>query len=549
MIKSLFCLKHRRAGTLGLSLFITSCFLFPSPVFSQPDRDNDNFSIPEPKEDVAGDYIWSDGAYYMGFYQMEKPLRISWLLEKFRFIHRKEADNVTAMDEVLDSSWFTNRHGTGNSMTLDELKNGPDTGEKPGGKWTVIKGKGLGINPGFVVRDEQGQILFVKFDPPKYPALGTNADVIASRFLYAAGYNVPEYHMILVDPGNLTLSPKATIRGKYKVKRPMTQADLDGIIAKAPKDEEGRLLANASKGLPGIPKGPFSYLGRRRDDPNDTVRHENRRDLRGLRVIMSWINNTDARRGNSLDVYVEEDGRKYIKHYLIDLSASFGSGNIHPKQEQESHEYRFDPGIVGLSIISVGAWLKPWERGREVQYNEVGHIRADIFEPDNWRGSFANPAFEKMTHRDAFWGAKIVTAFSDEDIAAIVSRGYYLTPGADEFLTRILIERRDKIGRHWFDVKRINPLDEFYVETLSDGGGELRFHDLALDRGYADKNTTTYRYRIDSGPATVTEETLIPLNNSPSRIKIWTSRDNGKSFGKPLRIRLDSGSQITKISR
>ncbi|PCI39634.1 MAG: hypothetical protein COB53_02935 [Elusimicrobia bacterium] len=452
------------------SLFTMIVFLglvLPAAATDSPLRDNDNFSIAEPAEDESGDYIWSDGAYFMAIYQMEKPLDLGWVFRKLHILKKREAENITQKDDVLNSTWFTHRHAR-QQMSHADLARGPGQGNPPTGRWTVIKGKSLGINPGFVAIDEQGRRLFVKFDPPEFPGMGINGDVIASRMLHAAGFNVPEYYHVWLDPKDLILNPKANIRGKYRKKRVMTQNDLELILSKAPRNEQGLLLANVSVGLEGKPKGPFNYLGVRKDDPNDTVRHENRRELRGLRVIMSWINNTDSRRGNSLDMYVAQDGRRYLKHYLIDFSASFGSGNIHPKEAQESHEYFFDPGTVTRSFGALGLWVKPWEKEHPRIYPEIGRFEATTFNPAKWRTSYANPAFEKMTARDAQWGARIVNSFSNEDIRTLVNTGYFPTPGAKEYLIATLIERRNKIGEVWLNQIRPRPWIAQRVHTGPD---------------------------------------------------------------------------------
>jgi hypothetical protein len=81
-----------------------------------------------------------------------------------------------------------------------------------------------------------------------------------------------------------------------------------------------------------------------------------------------------------------------------------------------------------------------------------------------------------MTDRDGYWGAKIVASFSDGQIAAAVDAAGYEDPRARDYLIRNLIQRRDKIARHWFG--RVAPLDFFAVRD-----GALRFHDLAVDIG------------------------------------------------------------------
>ena len=72
---------------------------------------------------------------------------------------------------------------------------------------------------------------------------------------------------------------------------------------------------------------------------------------------------------------------------------------------------------------------------------------------------------------DTFWAAKLVMAFTDEDIRAIVSTGQYSDPAAAAWLAECLIERRNRIGRAYLG--RVLPLDNFRVEN-----GQLAFDDL-----------------------------------------------------------------------
>ena len=58
----------------------------------------------------------------------------------------KRAVNVNTIDEVPDSSWFTNRVGR-ESWPADRLATGPDTGSGPSGAWTIVSGKMEGRAP------------------------------------------------------------------------------------------------------------------------------------------------------------------------------------------------------------------------------------------------------------------------------------------------------------------------------------------------------------------------------------------------------------------
>jgi hypothetical protein len=81
-----------------------------------------------------------------------------------------------------------------------------------------------------------------------------------------------------------------------------------------------------------------------------------------------------------------------------------------------------------------------------------------------------------MTPRDAYWGAKLVASFSDEQVRAAVDAAEYQDPRAADTICSILIERRNRIVRHWFG--RVAPLDFFAIDH-----GRLVFHDLARDLG------------------------------------------------------------------
>jgi hypothetical protein len=270
----------------------------------------------------------------------------------------------------------------------------------------------------------------------------------------------------------------------------MAEADLREILSHVTVQPDGRLRCVASEFLKGVPVGVFDYHGRREDDPNDRVDHEHRRELRGLRVISSWMNDADRRAANTLNVYVtDERGRGYIRHYLIDMGSCFGSNNLMPHPPKYGNEYVWDPRTVGLSLFALGLYKKAWEDPLPMKYPSLGYFENETFRPGRWAPTYPNPAFERCTNRDGYWGAKIVTSFSDEDIAAMVRTGRLSDPGAEAELTRLLIERRDMIGRYWFN--RINPLDRFSADERG-----IRFEDLTVRGRLASAPETTYRCRL-----------------------------------------------------
>ena len=235
------------------------------------------------------------------------------------------AGAVNTLGEVPDSAWYTNRRVE--QMTPEELARGAGDSNAPSiwtGRGLVLSAKQEGVTPGFVIQDATGRRYVLKLDPLDHPELATGADMVGSKFFHALGYNVPENYIVRFTERQLQLNAKSSLRDYRGVQRAMNRQDVHDLLRKAPRDAEGRYRGLASLIIPGDLIGPFRYHGVRSDDPNDIVPHDDRRDLRGLSVFAAWLNHTDSKSLNSLDTVVEENGRRYIRHYLIDFGASPG---------------------------------------------------------------------------------------------------------------------------------------------------------------------------------------------------------------------------------
>ncbi len=62
------------------------------------------------------------------------------------------------------------------------------------------------------------------------------------------------------------------------------------------------------------------------------------------------------------------------------------------------------------------------------KYESVGRWEGELFDPEEWKNDYPNPAFLRMTPRDAFWAAKIIMRFTREELEAIVETGEYSDP-------------------------------------------------------------------------------------------------------------------------
>ena len=499
----------------------------PRPVIT---KENDANSIPKPKERKIS--LYEDGIQNIFGREIDEFANIPWHLRKATNNH-KQAKNINALDEVPNSTWFTNRHAR-NPMSLEELKRGPDRGTGPDldGPLTIIAAKVEGVSPGFRVKDRRGDIYYIKFDPKAYPQMSTAAEVISSKFVYAAGYNTPEYYLSKLDPKQLHVAENVLVKNRWGRDVPMTFEFVQKLLGKAHPNPDGTCRIVASKSLDGEPLGPFHYHGRRNDDPNDHIPHHHRRELRGYKVIASWLNIHDTKANNTLDMYVSENGKRFIRHYIIDFGTSLGSGGAGPSGRARGHEGAFDMGKMLSKILTLGLWVQPWEKEPGLISPSVGYFESKLFDPGNYKFIIPNPAFQKATELDGFWGAKIVMSFTDEQIRAVVETGEYSNREDEEYVIKTLIERRDKTGRYWF--RKVNPLDNFRFAQTNNDSQRIEFDDLAVKAGFESDSDTHYRYKLSYRGKNLTDYfiakggSFIPIDSNIKNVIQHFSRNKPK---------------------
>ena len=389
----------------------------------------------------------------------------------------RPALDVNTLGEVPDSAWYTNRHWL-RRMSIAELERGPGntTPPTPNDSWRIVGAKSDGVSPGFVIEDRRKNRYLLKFDPPRFPELCSAADVIGSKFFYALGYHTPENYVVHFRRETLVISDGMTWHDKNGRKHPLTERELDEMLRAQPKGPNGAYRALASRWIAGQVVGPFSYRGTRNDDPNDTIPHQDRRMLRGLAVFSAWLNHHDTRSINTMDTLVSEDSRKYLKHYLLDFGSILGSDGVGPKEPWAGHEYTIARKEAAVQMVTLGFYTPRWIRSDYPKFTGAGLFDAWSFDPLAWKSNYPNPAFLMMDREDAFWAAKQVAAFTDDEIRAIVKTGEFSDQRAADWIVDCLIKRRDKIALAWFS--RVLPLDKFRIAE-----GRLTFDDLSAGRG------------------------------------------------------------------
>jgi hypothetical protein len=387
------------------------------------------------------------------------------------------AESINTIDEVPDSNWFVNRAGT-RSITPDEMLRGPndDPGPQPG-TWTVSR-KANGVSPGFTITDKSGHRYFLKFDPPGEPELGTGAEAVVTRLFHALGYYVPQASVGSLRREYLVVGQGATVQLRNGHRRAMRASDIDEQLRRAERNPDGSYRVIISSALEGTPLEGFLYEGTRSDDPNDVIPHENRRELRGLRVFSAWVNHTDAKAINSMDMLVKDNGRSVVRHHLLDFNATLGSAGIGLRERRDGYEYLAEFGPALKALPSFGLYIRPWMTVDYPDYRGIGRFEAKRFVPEEWRPRVPNPAYVRSRPDDTFWAARKLMALSDDLIRAAVRAGKYSDPKAEQFLAGALIERRDAIGKSF--LVHVNPV----VDPSLSNDGRLSFGNAAVQYGF-----------------------------------------------------------------
>jgi hypothetical protein len=390
--------------------------------------------------------------------------------------------NVNTIDEVPDSSWFTNRIGR-SPMSAEQIARGPNSDARPAPEqWVILREKTSGTTPGFTVKDGNGQTWFLQFDPPEYPGASTADVQIATKVFWALGYNQVETFITTFDPRRAVIDPTATKRRLSGERTPFTRDDLQVVLERAARTNDGTYRASAGRLLEGKILGNFRYAGTRPDDPNDLVPHEHRRELRALRVFGAWMNLVDLKAGNTLDELVPANGHSVIRHFLQDVGSSLGMANDYGVWDQ-GWEYFYDGPATRKRLLSFGFDLSPWQTVPYVEYPSVGRFEGERFDPTTWKPQTPTTAYLNLDADDAFWAARRVAAFSDEVIRAAVHEGQFADPAAERHLAAVLMQRRDRIAQVYLPA--INPV----VDPKLSPDGTVVFENAAVAAGVAEAPT------------------------------------------------------------
>jgi hypothetical protein len=294
------------------------------------------------------------------------------------------------------------------------------------------------------------------------------------------------------------------------VEKSLDEAALDAILKKTSK--RGDLLrVTASAWLPGHLIGPFRYNGTRADDPNDVIPHDDRRELRGARLLAAWLDHFDSREQNSMDVWLaavpgapDDSSPGLVRHYFLDTSDCLGSEwEWEPISRRLGLSYLLDWGDVGQDFITLGIPTRPWETvQRSPAHIKLGFYNVKDFVPEEWKNEYPNAAFSRMTERDGAWMSRILARFTPEMVHRLAAVGNFSDPNDTEYLAAVMEGRLERILERY--LLRLSPMADLHV----DDGDSLCGVDLAEMRHLREPEAFWYVVTTKNG-------VVLPVDRKP----------------------------------
>ncbi len=470
-----------------------------------------------------------------------------------------ESVDVNSLDEVPDSAWFTNRVGRG-QLTAVQAGTGAckpeqllDPDAAADGTWVIDKGKTEGSTGGFrITVPGKGKYMVKTEDAADHPERQSAASAIGLAILHAAGYYTSCEQVIYLRSSVLKLQPGLKTQANFTPEAPFDRAALDKLLSTCTKRGTlSRVIASAW--VEGHNVGPFRSSGIRADDPNDIIPHENRRELRAMRVFAAWLGRYDAREENALDSWladkkdVPDSSPGHLIHYQLDTSEALGGdwGDDGTISKRLGKSYVFDWGDTAQDFITFGIPVRSWERVRAMPGREIfGYFNVADFKPDEWKNEYPNIAFSRMTERDAAWAARVIARFTPEMLAAIAGMGKFTDASNTSYLASVLEGRLERVLERY--LLRLSPITDLRVEVGARGNEWLCGVDLAEWRNVRDSSRFKYAAQTSGGaPLQVARRprggVCVALVHDPRSPYLRVVIDDGVAKGKLVAHLYDRG--------
>jgi hypothetical protein len=257
----------------------------------------------------------------------------------------KDTGNAANLPEVI---WRD--QGDMASLNLLYGAGGKEHAPDPGGKFTFVEEDMGGTSPKFDVEDSQGVRWRVKLGQEP------QSETAATRFLWAAGYFVDEDYYLA----------ELKVMGLPKLHRGSSHVSEDGTV-------RGARLERKSKEAKNL--GNWGWF----DNP-----FLNKREMNGLRVMMSLLNNWDLKEVNN-SIYEVNGERRYV---VSDAGATLGNtGNVMTRSKSDPKGYanskfieKTEPDFVDFVLHARSDFEKVTKHIRRADAKWLGQRLAQLSE-------------------------------------------------------------------------------------------------------------------------------------------------------------------------
>ena len=399
----------------------------------------------------------------------------------------------------------------------------------------------------------------LRFDPRGAPELATGAEMISSRFFHALGYYVPETYLAVFDREI----------GSSSRRTPPTSPPTPRCARFVPEHID-RLLADcrAPQRRPLPRRGAQGPHGRRVAGRSvSAVRHAQRRPERHRAA------RAPARiAGPSGLLGLAEPHAHGCAPHDRHRGPAGGTASAHPPLPVRLHRRRWAAasparsrcGRAGIPSTdrarrcatspASGFYTPAWMRAKYPDLPAVGAFDSETFEPEKWTSLYDVAPFANRLPDDAFWAARQVAAFTDEDIRAIVQVAQYSDPKAERWIADCLIERRNRIGRALFRdgaAARRHRGPRRRADLRRSGGATPVRGAPPLPRGLVDATTTRPASRLPcwDRPARASRSRPRPPTHPPAATCWRASRRRARAPGMAVSVYLRRETEWTSRRR
>ncbi len=458
---------------LALLLFVallTGCRAYQPPRFTDArpvTHVADDAPIDIPSENKIIEAVYLSDIY------LRRPL-----VDALETTRLPRARDVNSVDEVPRSSWFWPL-----AESQEEFIQQYELGEAPEPPLTPVRGLSATRSRGMVVMDARGKLYELHRDPISLPETTTAAAAISSRLLRRIGYRTPEVWVTSVTRQQLAgcAAMPVAVDVKKKKRKLSLEERWEQFLLSGPLPEEDRYRVVATRWPVGTDIGITGPTRARRDDPNDEISHRDRRTLRALLVMASWLDDRTIGPRNTRDAYIGPARRGHVQHFLVGFEESLG---VHRLDKQRQKKKLAVGEVKGSFFENLATFGFRRERARNL-HQSLASFDVEI-EPENFRLELPYEPATRLRRDDGYWAAKQIARIPDGAFGWAVASAKLSDATTQLSVTLTLLERRRRVAEYWYT--QATPLE---VEKTTARG--IRLRDEAVSFRLFSAEQTVYR--------------------------------------------------------